>query len=168
MVMDMFCGSLRDPTPQRDLLVIPTPTLADAVQAKNDYLRIQGTTLPWLLFGMSFSGEPPDQVNLAKTEVIYQLATLIQSFLENVARLQEWVHCWAEERNRQATIYWRCSGLWHVQKEGPITQNWFRETKEGHNSSSGCWLCKGHKNSNTVINHPGPNESWRIALPRKD
>ena len=71
MIMDMFCSSLGDPVLQQHMLAIQTPTLADAVRAKNDYLRIRGGEhKPAGSFVRAFEGEPPGDVNLAETNAI--------------------------------------------------------------------------------------------------
>ena len=43
MALDLFCSSLGHAYLQRHLLAVPTPTLADAVQAGNEYLQIRPT-----------------------------------------------------------------------------------------------------------------------------
>lgn len=134
MKMDIFHSTLNQPSLQRHLLAVPTPTLEAAIQAGNEYLQIKP------------SGDAIRQIE--EPDVARANSDPLSTLMDTVSKLAEEVRTLRSERrtdtnrpprdntNSRATRCYGCNREGHLRRHCPSAP-WNRQTTGSPSSGNG-------------------------------
>lgn len=140
MMRDTFTNTLGHAGLQRHLLAVPTPTLADAVRAGNEYLQIQS-----LFPGSSHirqideDGEDVLNVTQARNDSLTNISKVLQKLVAEMAELQANQHRYINRRSERQPIReplkcWGCGQEGHPHRSCPTHP---RKTRKFPNTGPG-------------------------------